>query len=171
MIDGDARLYGMVTADGHFRVNNRRDSFTLRTWLAGQGVAEAHSLYVKPESIAAADPDWRCDSLGCLYTRHDQTIALVKDPRALAEDCPLSGAIVSTVPLRRNCPQVDVRIDWFDLWRNGAHALWINDDGKITVRSVAQDRGQRLWSPARQKGSKFTRTAENNKKRSAVRHQ
>jgi competence protein ComEC len=154
MIDGNGRLYGMVTADGHLRVNNRRDSFTLRTWLAGQGLAKADSLYAKRRkgsSAASWDQDLRCDSLGCLYQRHGQTVALVNDLRALAEDCMEANAIVSSLPLRKNCPQPQIRIDRFDLWRRGAHALWINEEGLMTMQSVASERGQRLWTPQRQR--------------------
>ena len=152
LIDGNARLFGMVTADGQLRVSNRRDSFTLRNWLAGQGLAEAGSLYgQKPAGTGTDQADLRCDSLGCLYRRNGQTVSVVRDLRALADDCPLAGAIISTLPLRRNCLQASIRIDWFDLWRNGSHALWIDDDGKMRVQSVAQSRGQRPWTPVRQR--------------------
>jgi competence protein ComEC len=154
MIDGNGRLYGMVTADGHLRVNNRRDSFTLRTWLAGQGLAKADSLHSnrgKSGSDTTINQDLRCDSLGCLYQRQGQTVALVNDLRALAEDCTEANAIVSSLPLRKNCPQPQIRIDRFDLWRRGAHAIWIDENGLMTMQSVASERGQRLWTPKRQK--------------------
>ena len=154
MIDGDGRLYGMVTADGRLRVNNRRDSFTLRTWLAGQGLAKADSLHTKSRKgsgSATRDQDLRCDSLGCLYQRQGRTVAVVNDLRALAEDCKTANAIVSSLPLRKNCLQPQIRIDRFDLWRRGAHALWISDDGQMTMQSVASERGQRLWTPERQR--------------------
>jgi competence protein ComEC len=35
-------------------------------------------------------------------------------------------------------------IDRFDLWRNGAHALWLAPGG-VEVRSVNQARGDRPW--------------------------
>jgi competence protein ComEC len=153
LIDGNARLFGMVTADGQLRVSNRRDSFTLRNWLAGQGLAEASPLSSQKKTGAGAGDmsDLRCDALGCLYRRNGQTVSLVRDLRALADDCSLAGAIISTLPLRRNCLQAPIRIDRFDLWRNGAHALWIDDEGNMRVRSVAASRGQRPWTPVRQR--------------------
>jgi competence protein ComEC len=154
MIDGSGKLYGLVTADGNLRVNNRRDSFTLRAWLAGQGLEKADSLYFKYSTEAKSGSiasGLKCDSLGCLFQYEGQTIAIVKDLRALAEDCVGATAIVSPLPLRKNCLQPDIRIDRFDLWREGAHALWIDQSGRVTMKTVAGLRGQRLWSPNRQK--------------------
>ena len=33
----------------------------------------------------------------------------------------------------------------FDLWRNGAHAIWLEADG-ARVRTVAEARGDRPWA-------------------------
>ena len=53
-------------------------------------------------------------------------------------------AVVSVVPVRRSCRGPGTVIDRFDLWRNGAHALWIERDG-IRVESVNGWRGERPW--------------------------
>jgi len=154
LIDGNAKLFGLVTQHGRLHVSNRRKSFTLRTWLAGQGLTSAEPLArgkANGGRTEASVGELRCDALGCLYQRSGRTIAIINDLRALAEDCPVSDVIVATLPLRQNCPQASIRIDRFDLWRNGAHALWVSDDGNIRVKSVAESRGQRLWSPARQR--------------------
>ncbi len=52
------------------------------------------------------------------------------------------------VPVRRRCPSAQVTIDRFDLWRNGAHALYL-DAGRVRVESVGDDRGARLWAVRR----------------------
>jgi competence protein ComEC len=154
LVDGNAKLYGMVTQDGLLYVNNRRDSFTLRAWLAGQGLAKAEPMNAAGSQRvddASLAEELRCDALGCLFRKNGRTISLVNDLRALADDCGISDAVISTMPLRRNCSNTALRLDRFDLWRNGTHALWVDKDGRISVQSVADARGQRLWTPVRQR--------------------
>ena len=90
----------------------------------------------------------RCDSLGCIYDSGRHTVAFVRDARAFAEDCAPGVTVVSTVPARWHCRSARHVVDRFDLWRNGAHALWLRETG-IRVLSVREARGDRLWAPPR----------------------
>lgn len=56
----------------------------------------------------------------------------------------MADALISLVPVQIVCKGPKVVIDRFDLWRNGAHAIWLTGD-KIVVRSVNSDRGYRPW--------------------------
>ena len=58
----------------------------------------------------------------------------------------MATVVVSTVPVRgRRCRHVPMVIDRFDLWRRGAHALWL-DPGEVRVRTVAEATGDRPWT-------------------------
>jgi competence protein ComEC len=48
------------------------------------------------------------------------------------------------LPLRGACRTIDLRIDRFDVWRNGAYALFIDAQG-IRVETAREGRGQRPW--------------------------
>ena len=98
-------------------------------------------------------PGMRCDGLGCIQRVGGQTVALVKDPRALAEDCALADVVVSIVPVRSQCPAAHTVIDRFDLWRSGTHAIWLDDHG-ARVESVAKTRGNRPWTGGRRRARK-----------------
>ena len=76
-------------------------------------------------------------------------MALVNHGRALADDCREVAIVVSTIPVRRDCPSASLVIDRFDLWRDGAHAFYFDDDGGVRVESVGAIRGSRPWSPGR----------------------
>ena len=52
------------------------------------------------------------------------------------------------VPLRQACPSAGLAIDRFDLWREGAHALYF-EDGVARVESVGEIRGDRPWTARR----------------------
>jgi competence protein ComEC len=137
LIDARGRLVAVKDKDGQLAVSsNRVARFTRDIWL-------------RSAAQPAATP-WpgvgllRCDDLGCLYKAGGLTIALVWKQAALAEDCRRAEVIVSTVPVRGYCPGPLAVIDRFDLWRGGAHALWLEPDG-VRIESVNARRGKRPW--------------------------
>ena len=59
--------------------------------------------------------------------------------------CRGADIVIAAFPLRRACASVPVRIDRFDVWRDGAHALAIRG-GAIEVTTAADLRGLRPWT-------------------------
>ncbi len=55
-------------------------------------------------------------------------VALVRTLGALAEDCWIADLVVSVVPVFRRYAQA-LMIDRFDLKREGAHAIWLEEGG------------------------------------------
>jgi competence protein ComEC len=47
-------------------------------------------------------------------------------------------------PVQWRCPSAHTVVDWFDLWRNGSHAIWLTKS-EARVRSVNGVRGHRPW--------------------------
>lgn len=69
----------------------------------------------------------------------------MNDSRALAEDCAAATVVIALEPVGRGtCPEPRVVIDRFDIWRNGAYALWLSPE-EIVVRSTRDVRGERPW--------------------------
>ncbi len=142
LVDEDGRLFAVRTPSGGLALSSKgARRFEARAWLRRAGEAEA-----------APWPTDRmnCDRLGCIYApAGGPRVALVRDPRALAEDCAVSGIVVSAVPVRNACGAPLV-IDRLALWRNGAHTVRFADDGESAeVRHVRGARGIRPWAPAR----------------------
>ena len=98
-----------------------------------------------PADGISGDGQLSCDSIGCLYRADDQVVALVSDPRALEEDCARADVIVSLVPVAQACHRAAVVIDRFDIWREGAHAIWL-EEGTVRLESVVGERGERPWT-------------------------
>ena len=145
LIAGDAKLVGVRGADGLLELSAQRAAkLTRETWLrrAGQDQAERW-----PTAGTDADGRLTCDPLGCIYKARGQTVALVREPAALAEDCLAATVVVATVPVRRACPSAQVVIDRFSVWRDGGHALWLDPSG-VRVTSVREARGDRPWVAA-----------------------
>jgi competence protein ComEC len=145
LVSGDGRQVALRDPEGRLWVPSQRGSrFVLETW---ERQAYAAETVTWPKLGEAATRRLSCDPLGCLYTQDRLRAAILQDPRAADDDCGLADVVVSLEPLRRQpCDGPAVVIDRFDLWRQGAHAVWL-DVGGITVRTVAQQQGARPWSP------------------------
>jgi competence protein ComEC len=125
LVDGEARMMAVRGPDGSLALWGRADSFAGETWLRRAGETEARTW---PAGIGAKPLPWLyCDSVGCLYQARGRKVALVTEPAALAEDCGVADVVISRVPVRRHdCGGPSVVIDRFVLWREGAHALWLD---------------------------------------------
>ncbi|MEM7225854.1 MAG: ComEC/Rec2 family competence protein [Pseudomonadota bacterium] len=147
LVSGDGKLMALRGADGGLWINTLRGGgFTRDSWLRRAGSDLARPW---PGAGKALDGRLSCDPLGCLYRDRGEIVSLVRDPRALDEDCRVATLLVATVPLRRwQCPRPARLLDRFDLWREGAHALWLTGNG-VHVESVAQRRGDRPWVQVR----------------------
>ena len=112
------------------------------SWVARAG-GEEPSTFAR--ATEAADGPLACDPEGCVYRAEGQVVALARTRRAFADDCRRASLLVALVPLRRPCPAPSLVIDRFDLWRNGAYALWLGQNGVVAV-SDRDRRGLRPWS-------------------------
>ncbi len=152
LVAADGKLMAVRVPDGTLALSPGRGSrFTREMWLrrAGQSAPQPW-----PRQGASADGALRCDGLACIYRAADRRVALVFDPRALAEDCRQADLVVSLVPVGWACRRRVTAIDRFDLWRHGAHAVWLDRHGEIRIESVADRRGIRPWAPARPRGKR-----------------
>lgn len=145
-VDADARLVSVRTSDGGTMLSsNRREKFTAEQWLARDAASAAAPW---PASGASRDGRLRCDSAGCILRVDGWMIALPGSPAALAEDCRRADLVISLEPVEGRCPSARVVIDRFDIWRDGAHAVWLDPGKGPRVRSTGRDRGARPWNPA-----------------------
>lgn len=143
LVDADAKLIGVRDAAGELLLSSLRTAkFDAQTWQRRLGDNESEKF---PANGPTADKRLSCDSAGCIYRAHGRIAALAKTEDALAEDCHSGDVVVSLIPARRICAGPPV-IDRFDLWRNGAHAIWMGGSG-IQIESVKAWQGMRPWVP------------------------
>jgi competence protein ComEC len=148
MVSGDGKLLGIRSAAGDVWISSGRTArYSAETWARRAGVAAPRVWRTTaPEAEGPqADGQLRCDALGCLFHARGQLVALVNDSRALAEDCASATVVIAVEPVPRGaCRGPRLVIDRFDLWRNGAYALWLSPDG-VEVRSARGVSGERPW--------------------------
>ncbi len=156
LVSEDGRLMAVRMADGRLSLSSSRvQKFAAKVWLERDGERSGTPW---PEETSN-DNRMSCDLAGCIYRRGQRVMALVRDGRALEEDCLSATVVVSAVPVRRRCSAPALVIDRFDLWRGGAHAVWLGED-TVSATSVSAERGARpwVWRPSkRRRGTSKTR--------------
>ena len=59
--------------------------------------------------------------------------------------CGEADILIAAFPLRGRCHAVPLRIDRFSVWRAGAHAVYIDDDG-ARLETARGLQGVRPWT-------------------------
>ena len=147
LVSGDAKLFALRGPGGALWLSSpRATGFTAETWLRRAGLSEGRSW---PRPGAALGGALRCDAVGCLFRGKGSTVAFALGGEALDEDCRIARVVISVEPVPPwRCGAPDLVIDRFDLWRHGAHALWLGEKD-IRVATSAERRGARPWVPER----------------------
>jgi competence protein ComEC len=120
------------------------DKYSAEEWLKRDGDSRTVQ-----QSLATRADGVSCDSYGCIVHAKGILIAAAMKADALSEDCAAAEIVISAVPTRHHCTGPPLVIDRFDVARNGAYAVWLNDG--IAVDTAQAERGARPWSlpPAR----------------------
>lgn len=144
LIAGDAR--GFAVNDpvaGFIFAGEKPPRFERETWLRRAGTTDAATAWTIPPHETSGPLS--CDASACIYRSASHVVSLIRDPGAALEDCTLADVVVALEPLGRlGCRGSARIIGRFDLWRKGAHAIWLGTEG-IRIRSVAETRGKRPW--------------------------
>jgi hypothetical protein len=77
-----------------------------------------------------------------------KTVALIRHPGALEEDCRLADIVIAPFTIGRRCRAARVIVDRRMLRAEGAEALYI-EGLSIRAETVAAARGRRPWVPDR----------------------
>lgn len=132
--------YVAVRLGKEYAVMPTARSFTAKTWLRRAGRRTA-LRWPKPGETSA-DGRLQCMENGCLFDTGAGVVFISDDAAAIAAHCNSAAVVVSREPVRGQCAATV--IDRFDVWRHGAHALWIVD-GRPVVRTAHAVRGSRPW--------------------------
>ncbi len=139
LVSSEARLVAMRTQAGVFeQAGSGAQRFTREAWL---GMWAADKAVALPAAGPAADGAIFCAEDACILFARGQNAVLLR--RGGARDACKAGVLVSAEPIGEECPGVP-RIDRFSVWREGAHAVWLDRDG-VRVVSDRATRGERPW--------------------------
>ena len=117
-----------------------KSSYSIAQWLKADGDPREPGAVLK-------DRGFRCDELACVATVKGKSVAFVRHPAALAEECARADIVISRLPVNRRCRKARITIDIYDILERGAHALYL-DGQSVRVSTVASERGSRPWTGA-----------------------
>jgi competence protein ComEC len=145
LVSDDARLIGLRTPSGIMLQNHHGGSkFTREVW--GRFWAE-DDFTAFPESGEAEGGLVSCTERDCLLRPRDGAGAAILLRSAPGEArCEDAVVVLSAEPAKGICPRSGRLIDRFTVWRNGAHAIWLDPSGP-TIVSDRATRGDRPWVP------------------------
>ena len=150
LMSEDGRVLGLRDDKGIVHVASARtDRFVSEAWARRSGQEGARRWTVSASEEAAG---LGCQSGLCRWRKGPWQIALVSDDRRVGEACANADIVLSTVDAQARCRGPRLVIDRRDAWRDGAHALWLDDLG-VRRETTNAHRGDRPWvpnSPSRQ---------------------
>ncbi|MEC9368272.1 MAG: ComEC/Rec2 family competence protein [Pseudomonadota bacterium] len=138
LISQDGRLAAIRAEGDRFAITGAtRPSYNLEQWLQADGDGREAADALKSQGMT-------CDEHACLAMLKGKSVALLRHPGALDEECARSDIVIAPFPVGRRCGKTRVVIDQKLLSRSGTHALFL-DGQSIRVESVADLRGRRPW--------------------------
>jgi competence protein ComEC len=142
LLDEHGSIMAVRTGEDSLLINHG-GRIVKETWGARAGPL---AISFWPKHGRSSDGRLSCDDDWCLYRPTNHEVALIKTEQALASACTGFDVVISAVPVRDPCPGAKLLIDRFDLWRRGAHEIWLRPDGSYQVETVAHWQGDRPWS-------------------------
>jgi competence protein ComEC len=94
---------------------------------------------------AAAKPAWQCVDGMCFADVENQTIGYIHEQQGADWPCPPVDVLIADFPLHKACAEIPIRIDRFDVWKQGAHALYKSGNA-WRIETVKDLQGQRPWT-------------------------
>nr|WP_298687174.1 ComEC/Rec2 family competence protein [uncultured Dongia sp.] len=167
LASGDGKLVAVIDEDGQYRFSSSRAAkISAETWLRRN--AQVKRLSFPKVAVAAPSLDTHqrridamqtaatailppakngdsCTAAWCRFDTRMGYVAVALTEAGAGPACQSSKLVISLEPIETGCRSADYVIDFFDLWRHGTHAIWINGDGTFTIRRAA-DIGQRPWA-------------------------
>jgi competence protein ComEC len=144
LIAHDGSLVGIRESNKTLLVSNtRRNSFTREMWREALALESVRGF---PDEGTSEFANLTCDGLGCVYEVKETIVAIVFEHYAFEDDCRLAEIVIALVPAPEKCTAPSLVVDFFDLYRNGAHAIWLNRAGAPPkVSETRRIRGDRPW--------------------------
>ena len=144
LMSEDGRVLGLRDQRGVVHVASTRiDRFVSDSWARRSGQEGAKKWTASAEEEASG---LGCRTGLCRWRKGPWRVAMVSDEQRLAEACASADIVLSTVDAQGRCRGPRLVIDRRNCWREGAQALWLDEQGVRRVTANAA-RGDRPWVP------------------------
>ncbi len=148
LVSSSSKLTGVYKNQTLYVSSLRSERFTRKNWEIFYGLNEGSAipLLFKGNERQNYKHHINCGEYGCRLKIQDKKISFVKAAYSQKEECAWADVIISQEPVmdKQHC-RSQIIIDKFSTWKNGAHAVYISDDG-VSVSHVSKSAGNRPWS-------------------------
>lgn len=139
LVSAKADLIAVREVDRNWQFSSlRKNKFTGENWQQALAVSAVQTW---KESNAI-----KCDSFACHAQLEGKNISILYQPEILSEECDWADILISPEPIRKKGCGAKTIINWWDVWRNGSYAVYLEGDN-VRVQSSNIERGDRPWSP------------------------
>ena len=135
--DRGSNVAVLDAADNYVLADASKGKFASEKWLQVNGQVETMEA-------SAARPGWTCTEGMCFSDLAPMSVAYIHEPSDAEWDCPPTDIIIADFPLRDKCGETKLKIDRFDVWKFGAHAIYV-DGGVARVETARGAQGDRPW--------------------------
>ena len=144
LISPDGAVMALRDSSGDLRLSvPRKGGIAVETWLERNG-QEARLPWPGPAEGGG------CDAEGCRAEQRGRRLAYALTPAAAAEECGHADLVISARFMKRSRCRGSLLIERGALWRAGAHAVWLSDEG-VRIETVREFRGERPWVADRER--------------------
>lgn len=129
LIDGRGKLVAVYENHTLHLSSMRKGRFTADAWQKFLAAKEKKALLCKD---------------GVCRTSFQQTPILISTNKD-NQPCLKDALLIRLEPSQEACPEALLTLDWYDLWREGSHALWLTPQGP-RLEKVRTFQGNRPWT-------------------------
>jgi len=147
LIGRDAKLVAVRNDEGQLVALGSSTAYELERWLENDGDGRSPREVVKARGFF-------CDGAGCTTRVKGLRVAVARHPAAFSDDCRSARVLVASLVKPKSCTAPEAVIDFFSARDQGVHAIYVEEDQRLRVETVADKRGARPWSPAPRRRSR-----------------
>jgi competence protein ComEC len=129
LIDGQGKLAGFYKEKTLYLSSTRKGKFTAKIW---------------QQFLAAKDIKSMSCEKGVCKTLF-RNIPLIISYQKENQPCVKGAVLIRFDPSQKVCPEAALTLDWYDLWREGSHVIWLDPQG-FHLETVRTLQGDRPWS-------------------------
>lgn len=154
LVSSKVNLVAITNETGSLWLSTRvKERYSSDQWMRLNGLTNQEKLKWPKEGSVDGFP-LTCGQYGCRGELKGQKISVAFHNKAWQEDCDWADLVISEQPIPYKKCKAETVIDFFDVWREGNHAIWLTPN-KVEIKTVEEVRGLRPW----------TQTSANRKKK------
>lgn len=129
LIDGQGKLVGLFDGKTLHVSSTRKGKFTAETW----------QHYLAAQEIKGLP----CTDGICKSVFHNIPLIISHDQDH--QPCEKGAILIRLEPSKSPCPTSYFTLDWYDLWREGGHTVWLHPKAPY-IEKVNRLQGRRPWT-------------------------